>query len=177
LDGSVLKVDPRANAAFYGTGLAIPPPAVQLIEVVARDTAASEPGNPAAFDPGALPMPAAAATPEQLRAALVDASRRLDPLVDDTWRKYLALPPQVLNGQPPVRADLVTTLARYDRVGQDPTYKALTDRPEFRATHDLLHRYLAVSDAKAAGTTVGPGLGQLPPPPAANPPTAPRRAQ
>ena len=166
LDGSMLKVDPRANAAYYAGG-AVPPPAIQLAEMVAQ----TAPASPAMLTSGAIAVPPATATVEQLRAALVEASQRLDPLVDNTWKKYLALPEQVMQGKPPVRADLVDALARYDRVSQDSNYKVLADRPEFRSVHDLLHRFLAASDAAAAAASAAPaanaGLGQLPPPPPA----------
>ena len=168
LDGSVLKVDNRATASFYGNGQAIPPAAMQLIELVAKDTAGAAPANPAVIDPNTISTAQPPATADQLRQSLVEASRRLDPLVDENWRKFLALPPQVFAsppaGQPADQAELTAAVGRYDRVAQDPKYRALAERPEFRATHDLLRRYLAASTAAA---TPGPGLGQLPPPPAA----------
>ncbi|HEY1599592.1 MAG TPA: lipid-binding SYLF domain-containing protein [Pirellulales bacterium] len=164
LDGSVLKVDNNAAALFYGPSGVVPPQAAQLVELVAKTTVGG-PENPAMVDAAAAGAPVGGATPEQVRAALVASSRQLDPLLDENWKKYLALPPQVLAGQPPVRSDLVATVARYDQIVQDAQYKALTDRPEFRNTRDLLHRFLTASDAAEAAATASNGLGALPPPP------------
>ncbi len=171
LDGSVMKVDQRANAIYYGHGSPVPEPAMQLVSLVARDTSIADapPGTVPVVEPGATLPPTA--TPEQVRLALADASRKLDPLVDESWRKFLALPAVVFVAgplmQPPARTDLAAALARYDRVATDATYKVLAERAEFRTVHDLLRRYVAAIDAAAAAPA---GLSQLPPPPMVNEP-------
>ena len=75
LDGSVLKVDNRAVAAYYVNGTFVPPPAQQLVELVARDTAGGPPAAatiPAVnFVPSTPPTVAAI---EQLRQGLVESS-------------------------------------------------------------------------------------------------------
>ena len=38
---------------------------------------------------------------------------------------------------------MAAALRHYDMVAQSPQYRGLTDRPEFRATYDLLRRYMA----------------------------------
>jgi lipid-binding SYLF domain-containing protein len=157
LDGSVLRVDNRATGAYYAGGTVVPEQAAQLAGLLARDTAVA---SGAAVPIG--PVPGAA---DQLRQPLAEASQRLEALVDVTWRRYLALPPQVYAaGPPPAPAELTAALARYDRLVQDPQYRPLVERPEFRAAHDLLRRYLAAIEARPA---VAPqALGTLPPPPA-----------
>jgi len=184
LDGSVLKVDNRATSAFY-VGGAVPPPAQQIAEMVARETVTGAPSGPppgmtAVVPPAALPAMPLTASPDQLRAALVDSSRRLDPLVDDNWRKYLALPVSTAAGQPASSSDLAGTAARYDRVATDPAFKVLADRPEFRETHDLLRNYITAVNAAAAAAQPAPtalpvGLGNLPPPPPHAAPAIPQQ--
>ncbi|MBI2824657.1 MAG: lipid-binding SYLF domain-containing protein [Planctomycetia bacterium] len=176
LDGSLLKVDNRANAMFYGNQAVVPEPALQLMSLVARDTSGGELG--ATVDPNAVAMAPMADTVENVRPQLVDAWRRLDPLLDANWRKFLALPPQVFQQAAPNEAALDAALERYSRVTLDAKYQTLYDRPEFRAANDLLLRYrvaLANRQAAAIGPLAGPegGLGQLPAPPGVGSPPAP----
>ncbi|HVU86054.1 MAG TPA: lipid-binding SYLF domain-containing protein [Pirellulales bacterium] len=178
LDGSVLKIDNRAVAAYYANGTVVPPQAEQLVEMVARNTIGAPPINPSVI-PAVNMVPATPTAVDQLRQGLIDASRRLDPLVDDTWRNYLALPVPTMANQPAPLPDLNAALVRYDRIAVDPQYRLLADRPEFHETHDLLRRYVsAVNAASAPAAVTGvpmPPLGNLPPPPPANapPPGAP----
>jgi lipid-binding SYLF domain-containing protein len=176
LDGSVLKIDNRAVAAYYANGTVVPPQAEQLVELVARNTIGAPPMNPSVV-PAVNMVPASPTAADQLRVGLIDSSRRLDPLVDDTWRNYLALPVPTMANQPAPLPDLNAALVRYDRVAVDPQYRLLADRPEFHETHDLLRRYVsAVNAASAPPAITGapmPPLGNLPPPP---PHTAPAAA-
>ncbi|HEY4313650.1 MAG TPA: lipid-binding SYLF domain-containing protein [Pirellulales bacterium] len=180
LDGSVLKVDNRAVAAYYANGTFVPPQAQQLVEMVTRDTAGPPPVA-ATTVPAVnfVPTPVAAAPPaEQLRQAVVESSRRLDPLVDDTWKRYLALPVPTMANQPASAAELDAALIRYDRITTDPQYRVLADRPEFHETHDLLRRYVAAVNAASAppAGSAMPALSNLPPPPPHTAPASPSGA-
>jgi hypothetical protein len=95
------------------------------------------------------------------RAELAAASQRLQAILDDHWKRYLALPGQVYSGQgPPAVQALTDTLTRYDAIAKDPRYRVLVQRSEFQATHALLKKY-QTSLTGAADTKL-----TLPPPPA-----------
>ena len=149
LDGSVIKIDNRAVAAYYANGTVVPPQAEQLVEMVARNTIGAPPMNPSVV-PAVNMVPTAPTAIDQLRLGLIDSSRRLDPLVDETWRNYLALPVPTMANQPAPLPDLNAALVRYDRIAVDPQYRMLADRPEFHETHDLLRRYVSAANAASA---------------------------
>lgn len=167
LDGSVVQVDVESNQAYYRAAPAlpgaapvpqIPASAIKLMGTLAQYTAdvrplPIEPG-PVAGPPG-QPTPAIA-NPEALKPQLVDASRKLSLIVDETWQRYLALPAEIYSPMvQPSAESLFASLGRFDRIAQDPQYRALAERPEFRTTHELLKRYQQ-----------GPaGAPRLPPPP------------
>src|SRR5262245_19312961 len=117
LEGSALQVDDAANAAYYGGGPGGPPPhvppaALKLVEIVAGLTAhgpAIQAGPPAGairaeptlapasdgFAPRAPSVPAATGDEQHLdavQAELARAAMGLSPLLDDGWRRHLALP-------------------------------------------------------------------------------------
>jgi hypothetical protein len=72
----------------------------------------------------------------------------------------LQLPDEVFRqGKRPSAKELKAAAARFDTIAGDARYQALTERPEFQATRDLLHAYV---DALDAGNS--PKLA-LPPPP------------
>jgi lipid-binding SYLF domain-containing protein len=173
LDGSVVQVDPLSNTAFYaapapplaqpGTSITLPTPAVELLK---RINNFAGPGGPAAAAgpavavapvapagvPPALAPPAAGPQPlvpppdlETIRRDLRAASARLRAMLDDPWGRYLAMPADLFAAdRQPSDAELALVLQHYDTTAQSPQYRALTDRPEFRATYDLLRRYMAV---------------------------------
>ena len=188
LDGSALQVDDPANAAYYG-GIGgapqrVPEPALKLVELIARLT--SNPANaagvvtaePAGVTPVAptprdsvlvgpalsAPTPATAgiaARPDALQEQLVRAATAMTPLLDDAWRRHLALPAEVFQqGRRPSAASLQETMQRFDAVAGNPQYRALSGRPEFQTTYGLLRAYAESS----AATTASPKLA-LPPPP------------
>ena len=73
---------------------------------------------------------------------------------------YLALPVEVYAAGGPVNVQsLGQSLGRFDAVARDPRYQALSQRPEFRTTHELLRRYFSLEASRG-----GPALA-LPPPP------------
>jgi lipid-binding SYLF domain-containing protein len=168
LDGSVLQLEPAIEAAYYRpgpNGMPTPAPesAVKLLETVAKYTAAADgkvivegATRPAPVDP--------AARAEVVRKELANSATQLGTLLDDNWRRYLALPAEVYEvGKVPAPETLAIALDRFDAVARDPQYRKLHDRLEFRATIELLREY-AVTLSES-----GQGKLSLPPPPVAFP--------
>jgi lipid-binding SYLF domain-containing protein len=96
---------------------------------------------------------------EALRIETSRAAGALNPLLDDSWRRYLAMPVEVYRGGQPSPAAIAGALKRYDGVAADPQYRALSERPEFQTTHALLRAYLDALTASRNPQLV------LPPPP------------
>lgn len=145
INGAVMQIDNRANADYYGRQPQgqYPQSALNLVMQVA---AYSSPGGVATNDR------------EALRRQLVDASRRLQTVLDPQWQRYLSLPPELYDpGAVPAPGSLMACRERYQWVAGNPSYRTLTDNHEFQETLALLNRYLAA----------GPMTNQLklPPPP------------
>jgi len=189
LEGSAVTVDGGANAAFYGRrGItpaeiqagrvpAVPASAANLHALLAR-LAPPAPARVAAVagpvagpapQPVVQPVPRAPVQPavalEPGRTALAASSRRLALLLDDQWKRYLALPAEVYaQGAPPNVDALRASLRHFDAVKADPKYRALTTTPQFQATDELLRQY---TDTRAAAASPsGTRRPVLPPPPA-----------
>jgi SH3 domain-containing YSC84-like protein 1 len=172
LDGSALRIDSGANAIYYaavpggapGQPAPVPPSAVSLVEQVSKyapPPANVQPAVAVAPVPGPVAGPAnpVAITPD-LRQELADAARRLNAVLDDNWRTYLALPAEVYGGdRQPGAAALEQPLRKFNLVAADPQYRLLTQRIEFQAAHECLQRY-ATSLAPRNAPTLA-----LPPPP------------
>lgn len=169
LDGSVLRIDQAANAAFYppaipGQPATAPQSAILLAQQVANLTA----GTPTPIVTGAtdvvvppdLAMPAANLEQAQmLRGQLAQVSPQLYALLDPQWKQFLALPPEVFQqGANPPLAALQQSLANFTTVERDPRFAALAARPEFQSTMGLLQHYVQALSPPAGGI-------QLPPPP------------
>jgi lipid-binding SYLF domain-containing protein len=171
LDGSVIEPDAMAHAVYYGSPVmqvpaVIPPSAVTLVQSLAAiaPVVRTVPTPPVPGQPAAIPTSAAASAPrlEVLRQALATDSKQLDTVLDDQWRQFLRMPAEVSSGgTPPRLADMQMALAKFDRVAQTAQYQALTSRPDFQATHEVLREYV-----QAMQTATGPTLS-LPAPPAA----------
>ncbi len=186
LDGTALQVDTVANQVYYGNSgytpagtvmpqnAQLPASAVQLMNLVAQYSGGAAP--PAvAQAPGAVPGMAAPGTPlatpasatapdapdvSAVRADLAKQAQQLQAMLDDTWKRFLALPPEILSGAgQPSPAALTDAISRYESVLRDPQYQALTQRPEFRSTLELLRRYREFSAMLANPVQL------LPPPP------------
>jgi lipid-binding SYLF domain-containing protein len=162
IDGSALEVDQRAHVAFYGSPTGevprqLPESAVQLRDYLAELTQ----GDPPAAAPGedAPPMISARKL-EALRRSLIHNAAQLHSILSPDWRKYLALPRDVVDpaGHPDPEA-LKGVEQRFAKIDGTPSYQGLAERPEFRATYDLLREYIAALSAS-------PPTLQLPPPPA-----------
>jgi lipid-binding SYLF domain-containing protein len=169
LDGSVLSVDTRANAAYYqgprygqaagppGQPIPVPGSAARLLQQVARYTGTvvmvPQPGQ-------AMAAPVRAVDPQGLRGQLANSSQRLAVIVDNTWRSYLALPAEVYAAdRRPTTESLRASLARFDAVAANPQYQGLSQRAEFQNTWHLLQQYVAMQQTMAMPTL------SLPPPP------------
>lgn len=182
IDGSVLETDDRANAAYYGApgqggAPAVPESALSLVQAVAKLTADPDkqtiPRNtlesPLAPRESLAPRASISSRSETttsadtIRAELAKSAAALNPLLDQSWRRYLALPAEVYqSGRHPSAELLAATLKNYDAIAANPAYRALAGRPEFQATHRHLQTYLS---ALAATPTTSQLL--LPPPPGA----------
>jgi lipid-binding SYLF domain-containing protein len=174
IDGSVLEIDDVETAAYYaaaGPGR-MPQSALTLVQNVARLTADPDelPRNslgpreaaPSGFTPREVAPRSLTVTTDAdaLRGELATSAGKLNPLLDQSWRRYLALPAEVYQtGRHPSAEALALTLKRYENVATTPDYRALAARPEFQAAHSRLRAY---HDALAGAAT--PQLA-LPPPP------------
>ncbi|WP_145288368.1 lipid-binding SYLF domain-containing protein [Pirellulimonas nuda] len=177
-DGSVLKVDSMANAAFYprpapGQPGVVPPSAVELVQLLSRysgPTVVPEPTvAPAAQQqpvaqspqvPAILAQQYATSESDVLRDQLSQTAPRLFGQLDPAWRGYLALPAEVFSGRTHPSVDAVkASLQHYDQVRQNPQYQALAALPAFQSTYGLLTHYLSTLGQIEAPVN-------LPPPPA-----------
>ncbi len=169
LDGATMRIDHGANAEYYALRpgqlqVTIPASGIALAQLV--DSYAPAPARPPtvvlaqpqpqvvlqAQPPPAFPAPDER---EAVRQQLVGAAQRLQSVLDPAWQQYLALPGDVLTGQP---GPLEPTLHHYQTVASDARYRALSDHHEFEETYGLLRRYASLSQAH-------PGTLALPPPP------------
>lgn len=152
LNGAVIEIDNRANAAFYGPRPGVPAgtypqSALNLIMQIASYASPN----------GAAPSGDREAT----RRQLADVSHRMMTILDPQWQQYLALPNDVYEGtQLPSAESLAPAKAKYQTIATDPRYNTLAERHEFQETYALLNRYIALSAAAAQGAAL-----KLPPPP------------
>ncbi|MCA9237027.1 MAG: lipid-binding SYLF domain-containing protein [Planctomycetales bacterium] len=180
LDGSMLKVDGMANAAYYrspapGQPAVIPPSAIQLLQLVAAysDNAVTpvEPSAEAAptatLQQPMLRTPPAPSLAQQyatseadvLREQLSTTSPELFEKLDPQWTAFLALPGEVFSSQShPSLEALQQSLDHYETVMRNPQYQALTSLPAFQSTYDLLRHYQSALLQEESQL-------QLPPPP------------
>ena len=178
IDGSAIEIDGDSHSAFYGSPrttlpTAVPESAMRLLAEVATLTGRNETAYrgslPAAVD-AEVPAPTVGvevpAMANRLRSELADQSMRLNALLDESWRRYLALPAEVFSGnQSPSVSALKAALQQFDRVAADAQYHGLSERAEFQATHEALRRYVRQLATVAASPL------ELPPPPADPAPT------
>ena len=182
LSNTAFYAAPAPPLAQPGTAITLPTPAVQLLRQInkyagpggpagpAGPAVAAAPGSPAGGPPSLAGTAAAPRTPapqtlapppdlESIRRDLRAASAKLRAMLpDDQWGKYLAMPADLFAAdRQPSDAELAAVLQHYDLTVQSPQYRALTDRPEFRATHDLLRRYMAARSASPRAILGTPG--------------------
>ena len=90
-----------------------------------------------------------------MRQQLATASLRLHTILDANWRNYLILPAEVYAGdRPPNAASLRQALGRFDDVARGPQFSVLSQRVEFRVTHQWLQRYAAATGATSTDTAL-----------------------
>lgn len=174
LDGSVMQLDPNATTVYYttatpgefpapGSPAPFPPTADRLLQRVNAYT--SGPPTPATTVPAPdnfsnapnYPPPAPPTQPNARRDWAANYTR-LQQLLDEEWREYLALPAAVLDGtRTNAPVDMTPFLQRYERVARDPAFRSLAEQPDFQVVIDQLRQ------AVAAGRN-RPSLA-LPPPP------------
>lgn len=177
IDGSVLSVDHNATAVYYaavGTNLTdlqpgqqvtVPPSAARLLERLAAYTV-----TPTTVPVATGVVPSSAVVPlaseggtdaQAIRQQLLDSARQLHGYLDDSWRRYLALPAEVYTGNQHPSAEAVNhVLARFDNVATNPQYRTLAQRPEFQATYESLKKYAGINQTRRYSPTLA-----LPPPP------------
>lgn len=186
IDGSVIQLDPVANAMYYRSAAPGQPPvapqsatrlvseiakyagpAAQVVQVAAVAQVPLQPAplqpaplQPAQWQAAAEPQPLAGAQPAAVQRQLVQAANRMFERLDPQWSNFLALPPEIFHGRQPALANLEACLARFDKVAADTQYQQLTATPDFQQVHAELRAYVAA--VRQAERQI-----QLPPPPAA----------
>jgi SH3 domain-containing YSC84-like protein 1 len=158
----------------------LPPSAERFMQTVAAYSqpegpaaapAAIPPGGPA---PAVIPAPAlippggavtAADSQVELQAVrnqLAESSKKLAGLIDEDWQRYLALPQEVYAANQLPSAEILNdSLNRFEKVATNPSYSALTQRPEFQQTLGLLKSFRDLQSA----ATGAKGTIALPRPP------------
>jgi lipid-binding SYLF domain-containing protein len=165
IDGSSISLDPAAEAMYYQPPGTVPASTVQLLQTIAAYTAAvpiaAVAGQPAIAG-GANWVPQGATGTEEARRQLDISARQLSANLDEGWRRYLGLPPEVYTPNANVSPQsLQTALSRYEEVARAPQYAALQARPEFQEALRSLRRLSEVRTAANSTLT-------LPPPPNSN---------
>ncbi len=167
IDGAVLHIEHRDNAQYYAPRPgqpqgSVPASGIALVQLIAsyatpRSTPTVAPAPKEVPPPPPLPVPDER---ETIRQQLVAAAQHLQPLLDQSWQQYLALPAEVFTGQAlPPGASFDPVLRRYQAVASEARYRMLNERGEFQDAYSLLRRYAALAQPQPAGTL------QLPPPP------------
>ena len=122
-----------------GGPAAVAPPTQQVVAVVPNGPVPNGPPSAPPIGPPAQPpviaVPQAVSPLETARQQLDATSRQLAAGLDDKWKQYLALPPEVYipNHVPSVEA-IEQAISRYESVSENPQYAALTDQAPFKAT-------------------------------------------
>src|SRR5262249_43824462 len=97
---------------------------------------------------------------DSIQADLARAAINLNSVLDDSWRRYLALPAEVFDpARHPSPQAVEAVLQRFNAAVQNRQYQALTERPEFRTVHQLLQSLDANLKVAKSGQIA------LPPPP------------
>jgi SH3 domain-containing YSC84-like protein 1 len=148
---SAMQLVQMLTALSGGGPATVMPPTQQVVAVVPNGPPGPPPSGPPSSPPADAPTgPTTAppivtptalivpARPDKLEAArqqLDAASRQLAASLDDDWKKFLALPPEVYipNHSPSVQS-IEQAISRYEQVSKDPQFSALTSQPAFQAT-------------------------------------------
>lgn len=167
LDGSVIRMNPMSNAAYYraatqGGPVVIPPSAQALgqqviyyagnstnpsSQVPATNTSQAQPqttnqAQQAGWRPTSLAQQHSMQEVDHLRDQLARLAPELYKNLDTTWQQYLGLPAQIFQGNGhPSQEVMNQCLARFEAVKNDSRYAALANHPEFQSTYGLLKHY------------------------------------
>jgi lipid-binding SYLF domain-containing protein len=140
IEGSSIALDKQADALYYQPPGTIPASATQLVQLLATLSSAGPPTGAPPMQPfaavGAVPaVPQPLSEIEAAKQQLDAASRQLAANLDNRWKVYLALPPELYipNHMPSVE-ELEQAIHRYEAVSQQPQYASLTNQPAFQAT-------------------------------------------
>jgi lipid-binding SYLF domain-containing protein len=169
IDGSSISLDPAAEAMYYQPPGTMPASGLQLLQTITAYTAAApgaivagQPGTPANSGiaaSGAAWVPQGASESENARRQLDLSTRKLSASLDENWRRYLSLPPEVYTPNAVVNPQSVQpALSKYEDVARRPEFAALQARPEFQEALQALRR---LGEVRTASNT----KIQLPPPP------------
>jgi len=161
IDGSSITLDPQAEAIYYQPPGAFPASAMNLLQTITAYAAVPAVGVPgqATAAGGWVAAGSRAGDAESTRQQLEAASRQMSANLDENWKRYLALPPEVyIPNKVPNPQATQQALQRYEDVARSPQYAALNSRPEFQQTLASLRR---LGEVRTASNT----SLQLPPPP------------
>jgi lipid-binding SYLF domain-containing protein len=160
IDGAIIQLDSDRESDYYRAGLdgraVVPESATKLVGLVAAYSKDSQAvGEPTPAEA----VPAVEDPLERLRKHVAATSEQLSRVLDDSWKRHLALPADIFAeaGQPS-KAALESALARYDNVARDPKYAALAKRAEFQAARLALQQYAGAFEEQ-------PSIIPLPAPP------------
>lgn len=142
IDGSSISYDQATDAIYYNPPGTIPASATQLVQLVSKLSGGGQPVAASPVQPVAMnPQTSAPISLETTRQQLDTSSRQLAAVLDDQWKTYLALPPEVyVPNQSPSVESIDQAIARYETVAAHPQYAVLRDQPTFQATLKCLQR-------------------------------------
>ena len=96
----------------------------------------------------ALPASGGVADAQAVQRELADSSRRLSAILDEDWRKYLAMPAEVYGTDRLPSVDLLRqSLNRFDRVATNPQYPSAGTETRVPADPCPAEKTLRPSDA------------------------------
>ncbi len=173
IDGSSISLDPAADAMLYQPPGTVPAVATQLVELIARLSSGGAPTvappsqqvvavvpNAPPGPPPTVAVPKPASELETARQQLDATSRELAAGLDDQWREFLALPPEVyIPNHAPSMQSIEQAISRYETVSENPKFEALTSQPAFENTLKGLWRLGELMQGRQERL-------RLPPPPA-----------
>lgn len=165
INGASMHIDHGANAEYYALRPGQPPGTIPASGVAFAQLVSSY--APPRQQPVVVVTPKEVIQPpptyqppderENVREQLLAVAQRLQSSLDPAWQQYLALPAEVVTGQPlPPGGTLEPVLSRYQAVASDPRYRALGERHEFQEAFALLRRFAALSQPRPAGTLALP---------------------
>jgi lipid-binding SYLF domain-containing protein len=169
IDGAVIALDSDSEIGYYRAGpdgrAVVPDSATQLVALVAKyssDRSAEAAG-------GASPTtssPAAEVRVDPLEAErrqVVAASDQLSRSLDDSWKRYLALPADVFaDGGRPSPEALAAVSGKFETVARDPKYAALARRQDFQKLRGLLAEYRTLLEREQPAVALPPPPNALP---------------